>query len=308
MDKIGHMRALVTVAKLGSFSAAARELAVTPSMLSKQVKHLEATLDARLLHRTTRGVALTDVGEFYVEQVVDILQRIEDTEAAVSAVNAAPRGVLRISCPPSFGTHVLTPVIAAFARANPELRIELGLQDDEPDVIASRLDLLFRLGTLRDSSLVAKQVGLAPFVLCASPSYIARSGRPIELAELPRFNCIVDGSTHPDSRWEFIANGVRVSQAVTGNFSSLSTGAVIEAVVEGLGVSYVPRYAVLEELAAAEVVELSLAQVASISLPVHALYSSRQYVAAKTSGFLDFFIASVDDQSGAQGVNVRRMQ
>ena len=178
MDRLGHMRALVTIAKLGSFSAAARELAVTPGMLSKQVKQLEESLEARLLHRTTRGVALTDIGEFYVERAVDILNRIEETEAAVAGMNAAPRGVLRISCPPSFGTHVLTPAIAAFARVNPELRIELGLQDTEPDVIASRLDLLFRLGTLRDSSLIARLVGHAPFVLCAAPALSGTLRRP----------------------------------------------------------------------------------------------------------------------------------
>ena len=121
------MRALVTVARLGSFSAAARELEVTPGMLSKQVKHLEQELDVRLLQRTTRGVSLTDAGELYVDKVVDILQRIEDTELAVTSLNAAPRGVLRVSCPPSFGTQVLTPIIAVFARDNPAMRIELGL-------------------------------------------------------------------------------------------------------------------------------------------------------------------------------------
>lgn len=308
MDKIGHMRALVTVAKLGSFSAAARELAVTPGMLSKQVKHLEQALDVRLLNRTTRGVSLTDAGEFYVEQVVDILQRIEDTESALAARNSGPRGVLRISCPPSFGRHVLTPVIATYARDNPALRIELGLQDDEPDVIASRLDLLFRLGVLRDSSLVSKQVGTAPFALCAAPSYLERSGRPIVLSELACFNCIVDGSIQPENRWEFVVGGVRVGQPVSGNFTSLSTEAVIEAAVEGLGIAYVPRYAVVDEFAAAEVVELPLEQVEPITLPIYALYSSRQHVAAKTRGFLDFFIAQVDAQSGTHGVTGRVIQ
>jgi DNA-binding transcriptional LysR family regulator len=251
---------------------------------------------------------LTDAGEFYVEQVIDILQRIEDTETALAARNAAPRGVLRISCPPSFGRHVLTPVIAAYARDNPAVRIELGLQDDEPDVIASRLDLLFRLGALRDSSLISRQVGAAPFVLCAAPSYIERSGRPSALDELERFNCIVDGSVQPESRWEFMVGGKRVGQTVAGNFASLSTEAVIEAAVEGLGLAYVPRYAVVDEFAADEVVELDLAQVEPISLPIHVLYSTRQHMAAKTRGFLDFFIAQVDAQNRTHGVSGRVVQ
>ena len=308
MDKIGHMRALVTVAKLGSFSAAARELAVTPGMLSKQVKHLEQELDVRLLHRTTRGVSLTDAGELYVDQVVDILQRIEDTEMAVTALNAAPRGVLRMSCPPSFGTHVLTPVIAAFAHDNPAVRIELGLQDDEPDVIVSRLDLVFRLGVLKDSSLISKQVGSAPFVLCAAPSYIERSGRPVVLSELSRFNCITDASIQAHDRWEFIANGRIVSQAVGGNFSSLSTEAVIEVTAAGLGLTYVPRYAVVDELASGDIVELKLENIEAIALPVYALYNSRRHLAVKTTTFLQYFIQHVDGQAGTHGVTGRTVQ
>lgn len=298
MDKIGHMRALVTVAKLGSFSAAAHELGVSPGMVSKQVKNLEDALDVRLLHRTTRGVSLTDAGELYVEQVIDILQRIEDTEAAVTALGAGPRGVLRVSSPPSFGTHVLTPAIAAFAQENPDLRVELGLQDDEPDIIASRLDLLFRLGKLKDSSLVSRQIGNAPFVLCAAQVYLSRYGRPSTVDELDRFNCILDRSIQVDGIWEFRVDGRRAPQRVSGNFASLSTEAVIEAAAEGLGISYVPRYAVLEELHRGEIVELALDGVTPISLPIYALYGSRQHVAAKVRTFLDYFIGQLDVTRG----------
>lgn len=308
MDKIGHMRALVTVAKFGSFSAAARELAVTPGMLSKQVKHLEDDLDVRLLHRTTRGVSLTDAGELYVDQAVDILQRIEDTETAVTALSTGPRGLLRLSCPPAFGTHVLTPVIAAYARLNPEIRVELGLQDEEPDLIASRLDLMFRLGPLRDSSFVSKQVGTAPFVLFAATSYLERCGRPVVPNELARFNCIIDGSIQHDGQWEFVHEGARLTQAVNGNFSSLSTEAVIEAACEGLGLAYVPRYAVVEELESGEVVELVLDGAEPLSLPVYALYGSRQHVAGKVRGFLEFFIEHVDGKAGRHGVTGRVIQ
>ena len=150
MDKLGHMRTLVTVAKLGSFSAAAKELGVTPGMVSKQVKQLEDGLDARLLNRTTRGVSLTDAGELYVARAIDILDRLEDAESSVAALSGRASGVLRISSPPSFGTNVLTAVIAGFAREFPEVRVELSLQDEEPDVVASRLDLMFRLGALRN--------------------------------------------------------------------------------------------------------------------------------------------------------------
>ncbi|MCC6710463.1 MAG: LysR family transcriptional regulator [Gammaproteobacteria bacterium] len=302
MDKFGHMRALVTVARLGSFSAAARELEVTPGMLSKQVKQLEEDLDVRLLQRTTRGVSLTDAGELYVDQAVDILQRIEDTETAVTALNSSPRGVLRVSCPPSFGTEVLTPIIAAFARDNSGIRIELGLQDIEPDVIASRLDLMFRIGALKDSSLVSKQVGSAPYMLCAAPTFVAANGRPLTVQALADFNCILDESMDAYERWSFIADGTLVAQPVSGNFASPSTAAVIEAAVAGLGIAYVPRYAVVDELARDELIEIVLENGRAMSLPVTALYSSRQFMAAKTRIFLDYFIEHVDGKTARHSI------
>jgi DNA-binding transcriptional LysR family regulator len=298
MDKLGHMRSLVTVAKLGSFSAAAKEFGVTPGMMSKQVKQLEDELDVRLLHRTTRGVSLTDAGELYVGRAIEILEQIDDAETAVSALASGPRGVLRVNCPPSFGTHVLTPIIAGFLRQYVDIRVELGLQDDEPNVIASRLDLIFRLGKLRDSSLVSRQVGWAPFALCAASSYLARAGTPSRSAELGAHNCIVDRSIQDTGRWDFERDGSRIEQAVSGNFSSLSTEAVIEATVGGIGVTYVPRYAVIEELERGELDEITLVDATPISLPVYALYGSRDHIAGKIRDFLEFFVTHLDPASG----------
>lgn len=309
MDKLRNMRALVTVVKLGSFSAAARELGVTPGMMSKQIKYLEDELDVRLLHRTTRGVAPTDAGELYVDQALDILQRLDDADSAVANLAQRPRGVLRLSCPPSFGTHVLTKVIAAFAEVNPDIRIELGLQDDEPDVIAARLDILFRLGHLRDSSLVASRVGRAPFALCASPGYLARYGQPASLDELQQANCIVDGSIQLDGRWEFVCDQRRVGQPISGNFLSYSTEAVIEAAIEGLGLVYVPRYALRDELANGQLLELRLPDCSPISLPIYALYGSREHLASKIRTFLEFysdFIIGSPDVSASQDDSVER--
>jgi DNA-binding transcriptional LysR family regulator len=182
-----------------------------------------------------------------VDEAVRILQKIEEIEGSVSALSAGPRGVLRISCPPSFGRTVLTPIISDFVNKNPELRIELGLQNDEPNVVASRLDVIFRLGQLRDSSLVGKQVGTAPFVVCASPEYLERAGHPKQLADLSGHNCVVDGSMQNESDlWSFVdGKQIVIAQAVGGNFFSYNTGAVVEAAIKGLGIAYVPRYAVV---------------------------------------------------------------
>jgi DNA-binding transcriptional LysR family regulator len=306
MDKLGYMRTLVTVAKLGSFSYAAREFGVTPGMMSKQVKQLEDILGVRLLHRTTRGVSLTDAGELYVEEAIRILQKVEDIEGSVSALSAGPRGVLRVSSPPSFGRTVLTPIISDFVYENPELRIELGLQNDEPNVVASRLDVIFRLGHLRDSSLVGKQVGTAPFVVCASPRYLERAGYPKDLSELSLHNCVVDGSMQNESdSWSFIDDKQAVvAQTVGGNFFSYNTGAVVEATIKGLGIAYVPTYAVVGELLAEELVEISFDSIKPKVEPLYALYASREHIAAKIRKFLDFFTANIGVDSGMLGVIV----
>ncbi len=306
MDKLRQMRALVTVAKLGSFSEAAKSLGVTPGMMSKQVKYLEDALDVRLLHRTTRGVSVTEAGERYIDRAIEILERVDDAESEVMSLSTSPRGMLRISCPPSFGTHVLTPVIAEFVASNPDVSVELGLQDDEPNVIAERLDLIFRLGSLRDSSLIAKQVGQASFALCAAPGFVAQHGAPKQVSDLPAFNCIVDGSIQADRQWDFVVNRKRVEQPVAGNFSSFSTEAVIEASAAGLGISYVPRYAIKDELEAGRLLELRLSATEPISLPIYALHGSREHIAAKIKLFLAFYSAASSDVRGIVETNLER--
>jgi DNA-binding transcriptional LysR family regulator len=306
MDKLGHMRTLVTVAKLGSFSLAAKEFNVTPGMMSKQVKNLEDNLGVRLLNRTTRGVSLTHAGEIYTERAVGILQSIQDIESTVNELSTEAKGILRVSCPPSFGRTVFTPIISSFIKENPELRIELGLQNDEPNVVASRLDVIFRLGTLRDSTLVGKQVATAPFVVCASPRYTDLAGIPQRLNDLINHNCVVDGSMQEEAdAWEFLdSKRAVITQSVSGNFFSYNTGAVVEAVIQGLGVAYVPRYAVIDELSTGQLVEINFSDYKPKLEPLYALYGSREHIAAKIRDFVSYFVTNVGAESGMLGVIV----
>ena len=185
MDTIGNMRSLVAVARAGSFSAAARELSLSTAMVSKHIKQPEEHLGVQLMRRSTRGVSLTDPGQVYCDHAMAILVQIEEAENAVSTMNANPIGSLRISCPPSFGTHVLTPMLSDYIQHNPAVNVELGLQDDEPDVVGARLDLIIRLGDLKDSSLIARKLGDARFALCGPRTAGADGGRRSVLDELP---------------------------------------------------------------------------------------------------------------------------
>ena len=301
MDRLRQMRSLVTVSQLRSFSEAAKQLGVTPGMMSKQITALEAELGVRLLHRSTRGVSLTEPGELYVKHLIEILDRIEEANAALVDSAAAPKGILRISCPPSFGTHVLTPAISSFSSVNPKIRVELGLQDDEPDVIASRLDVIFRLGDLRDSSLVARRFADAPFVLCATKRYVSLNSAPKRAIDLDLHNCVVDASIQGDSRWTFLESKRRISFRVDGNFISHSTEAVIEAMRDSAGIAYVPRYAVSKDLDLGRIVALELEDVDPLTIPLYALSMSRKHISGKVGAFLKFCEEYINGRHDLEG-------
>ena len=145
-------------------------------------------------------------------------------------------------------------------------------------------------------------------MLCAAPAFLESSGRPQAVRDLADYNCILDESMDAYERWSFIADDGVLTQSVNGNFASPSTAAVIEAAVAGLGLAYVPRYAVVDELARDELTEITFENSSAMSLPVTALYSSRQFLAAKTRLFLDYFIEHVDGKAGSHGVTGRSIQ
>ena len=289
MDTITNMRSLVTVARFGSFSAAARELSLSTAMVSKHVKQLEEKLDVQLLNRTTRGVSLTEPGALYCQYALDILDKIDECHDAVQALNTKPRGVLRISCPPSFGEHVLTHGLSQYIRENPEITVELGVQDDLPDMIGGRLDLSIRFGQLADSSLVAKKIGDASFVLCASPTYELANKSPFELRDLSAANCLIDTSIH-DKHWDLSVKGKKKTVPVSGNFRSLSTEAVVQAAIDGLGIAYVPSYAAQEDIdrGLLKVIESDFKV---DSMPIYAVYLGRRHLPEKTRSFIRFLTA-----------------
>ena len=290
------MRSIVAVARHGSFSAAARELSVSPAVVSKHVAQLEDRLGARLMQRTTRGVSLTEPGRLYCERALDILALIEDTENAVTSLSNGTRGSLRISCPPAFGTHVLTPVLGAFIRQNADLKVDLSLQDEDPDVVAQRLDLAIRLGKLEDSSLIAKKIADAEFVLCASPRFAARQ-RTYTLTDIQASNCLIDTSVQADNVWRFRREGAVIDIQVDGNFRSPSTEAVIQAALDGLGLAYVPYYAVKHDIEAGHL-ECIEGDFETTSMPIYAMYLGRKHASGKTRAFIDALTSHLPDIVG----------
>src|SRR5262245_14310399 len=165
-------------------------MGLSQTMVTKHLSALEARLGAKLFHRTTRRLSITDAGRFYLESCERILADIEAAEAALAAERVEPRGLLRLNVPLVFGVRQIAPRLAGFAKACPHVTVELGLNDRLVDLAEEGWDLAIRIGRLRDSSMVARRLAPCRMVLCASPSYLAQRGTPRTIKDLASHNCL----------------------------------------------------------------------------------------------------------------------
>jgi DNA-binding transcriptional LysR family regulator len=284
MDRLAELDVFARVVTAGSMSAAARELGVSPPVISKRIRSLEERLGTRLLQRTTRQLALTESGKGFYERVVAILASVDEAEAWVSRRAAAARGVLRVSAPTSFGRLHIAPHLVEFMRAYPDITMDLSLSDQFVDIVAEGFDLAIRIADLQDSSLVAKRLAPNHRVLCASPSYLASMGEPTTIAELQTHRLLV----HNADGWRLegptgLAQ-VRVDSAVRTNSSEV----VREAVVAGIGIALRSTWDVGPEIDRGQLRIVLPGWRASSRVAVHAVYPSRRHLAHKVRVFMDF--------------------
>jgi DNA-binding transcriptional LysR family regulator len=202
MDKLESLRAFVKVVQHGGLSAAARDLRLSRSAVSKYLIDLESELGVQLLVRTTRSASPTENGQAYYERVVAILAEIDEADAAVSSLQAEPRGLLRVNAPMSFGTLHLGTAIADFMEKYPELKIQLVLSDELIDPVREGFDVTLRIADLASSSLVARKISPAPRVICAAPSYLQRRGTPRHPDDLREHDCLTYGHLATGYQWK----------------------------------------------------------------------------------------------------------
>lgn len=287
-DRLTGMEIFVRVATAGSFSAAARALGLSQSGVTKHVAALEDRLGARLLHRTTRRLTLTEAGRHYLEACERILAEIDEAEAAAGAEAAEPRGTLRLNVPVSFGVLQVAPALADFGRAHPSLTVELGLNDRPVDLIEEGWDLALRIGHLRDSRLVARALAPCRMRVCAAPSYLAARGRPRRPEDLASHNCLGYTLASSDG-WRFEGGTVTVA----GSLRASNGDALVAAAAAGLGVIYQPTFLVGEALRRGSLVALDLGIIPS--LPIHAVMPSRRRPPAKVRALVEFVAARFAD-------------
>jgi len=289
MDKLTSMAVFAHVVEANSFTSAATQLGMSRSAVSKAVAGLESRLGARLLNRTTRRLALTEVGQAFYERCARIVAEAEDAELAVSHLQATPRGTLRVNAPVSFGSLHLAPLLPDFLIRHPEVRVDIALVDRMVDLIEEGYDLAVRVGTLQDSSLIARRLADTHLVVCAAPAYWDRRGRPHEPQALSQHSCLTYAYQHNPNEWPFMGPKGRFSVRVSGPLLANNGDLTIAAARAGLGVAVLPSFLCGADLAAGRL-EAVLSEWMLPPGGIHAVYPHARHLSAKVRAFIDFLV------------------
>jgi DNA-binding transcriptional LysR family regulator len=283
MDRFGAMRVFVCVAKLRSFSEAARRLQLSPSVVTRAVAQLEDELGLTLLLRTTRSLRLTERGELYLESCRRILEDVEGAEGQVRGEGAAPRGNLKVAAPIVFGRLHVLPIVSSVLREYREVAVELTLSDRNVHLVEEGIDVAVRIGELADSSLIAIKLGAVSRVAVASPGYLKKRGVPKSPAELAAHDIIAFEGLGAANEWRFAGGGkpVRLEPRLMIN----SIDAAIAAAEAGIGIARPLSYQVQASVIAGRLAPI-LRSFAPPPLPVNAIYPARRIASANIAAFV----------------------
>ena len=240
----------VRVVERKSFTAAAKELGVPVSSVSRAVASLEGELGVRLLHRTTRKLSLTDAGQHFFGRMQAVISEAEDAAREITGFASEPVGVVRLTAPPEIGAQALPKMIAQIVSRHPGIRVELKLTYNVVDLIEEGFDLAIRAGTLSDSSLVARKVVESELGIVGAPAYLARRGRPRTIEDLKKHACLRYGGRGPVMPWRFKGPRGEETVQVTGPLLSDDMTFLRDAAVEGMGLTILPLQLAAQQLKA----------------------------------------------------------
>ena len=258
------------------------------SAVSRQVAELEAHLDARLLHRTTRRLSLTESGRAFHERCLQLLSDLDEAEQSANAGTAKPRGTLRMTCSVTFGARHLAPAVADYYVRYPQLRFDIELSDRATDLIDEGFDLAVRIGAIGSTNLVGRKVGETRLLCVAAPSYVARHGAPRQPEDLVNHVCLTYEYSASRYVWQFRdARGRERNVRIAGPIHA-NNGRFLEALaVAGVGIAYEPDFIVGPDVRAGRVVVL-LRKFAAPPSSIYVVYPSRRHLSAKVRTFADF--------------------
>jgi DNA-binding transcriptional LysR family regulator len=286
---------LAAVVEGGSFVKAAGLIGITDSGVSRAIGRLETRLGIRLLDRTTRSITLTDEGRRFYEGVKPHLAAIEEAAAFASGAASAVRGRLKVDIDPFFLPLVLAGRLGAFCERYPELSIEFVTSEQVGDLVSEGIDLAIRFGQPRFTTLVSRKLIEAPILTVASPTYLARQGRPARPSDLVRHRCLqfMDPHTGRPFDWEFVRGDEVVAVATSGPLTFSDPKTMLDECIAGSGVAQVIGWGVVELLAGGQLVDL-FPEWHGEHFPLFAYHPSRKYLPAKVRAFTDFCIEIVE--------------
>jgi DNA-binding transcriptional LysR family regulator len=289
MDKLASIMAFTQVVQRGSFAAAARELRLSRSAVSKYVIELEQELGVQLLSRTTRSVRPTENGQAYYERCTAILAELEEADLAVTRLQSEPRGLLRVNAPMSFGTLHLGRAVADFMERHPQVQIQLILSDQQVDPVQEGFDITLRIADLPSSSLIARRIAPARRVICAAPSYLARRGTPRHPDELRNHDCLTYGHLATGNQWKLTGPDGDHWIPISWTLCTNNAEVLRDAAVKGRGIALLPTF-----IAGADLRQGSLQSILSDyrapEISIYAIYPETRHLSAKVRLFIDFLI------------------
>lgn len=287
LDDLKRMVIFAHVVESGSFSGAARRLGIAKSAISKHVSLLEQNIGVRLLNRTTRSLSLTDIGETYYQSCTRLLEVVEDAKQCTSALQDEPRGMLRISCPASFGVEHIAPLLNSFLQQHTSLNAELLLDDSVVDMTGAGIDVAIRIGWLPDSSLRARKLKDSPRLLCASPDYIERMGLPEIPDDLVQHEWVIFTLLPTPHHYTFTKNKKSKEVHVKGRVKTNNGNAVRMLLLEGAGISALSDFLVAKDLKKGKLIHL-LPDYHIADASIYAVYQNQRLQQAKVRCFIDF--------------------
>lgn len=299
MDKFQEMRVFAAVVDAGSFVGAADALGLSKAAVSRYVSELEERLGARLMQRTTRRLSLTDEGEVFLARSRDILASIEESEEEISTRASSASGLLKVSVPVSFALKHLAPLWSDFLAAHPRLTLDVHLADRLVDLVDEGFDLALRIARLPDSSMVSRRIASTRLVLCASPAYLKRRGRPAHPLDLASHEVIGYSLLAMKDQWQFDGPEGVVTVKVTPRLWTNNGDTSVAAAVRGAGITLQPTFLLADELADGRLVEI-LPDYRSIELGIYAIYPSRKFVLPKVRALVDFLTTAFADADWLQ--------
>ncbi|RON74599.1 LysR family transcriptional regulator [Pseudomonas chlororaphis] len=292
MDRFQEMQVFISVAQEQGFAAAARRLGLSAPSVTRAVAALEQRIGTQLLTRTTRNVLLTEAGQRYLEDSRRILAELQDAEASAAGIHALPRGQLTITAPVLFGELFVTPLMVDYLERFPEVSINALLVDRVVSMVEEGMDVAVRIGELPDSGQHAMRVGEVRRVICASPAFLARHGRPRHPQELRQAPVIAPSSIGQSRSWLFDDNGTPLNIRPEPRLVVTANQAAISAACLGLGLTRVLSYQVASKVAAGEL-EIILAEFELAPLPIHVVYQGGRKAPARVRSFVDFAVQAL---------------